>query len=63
MRATMIDPCIIFLDDLDEEDTLVDIHRWGSVSDASDASENDFETPVREPSTIRIPRSGTIIRS
>jgi hypothetical protein len=46
----------VFLDSLDEEDTLVDVHRWQPTSVRLDAGDDDFPTPVCEPETIPIPK-------
>jgi hypothetical protein len=40
---------------LDEEDTLVDVHRWQPARLRLDASDDDFPTPVCDADTIPIP--------
>ncbi len=52
---TSVDPCI-FLGDLDEEDTLVDVQRWNPASTLPEVAEDDFDTPVMDPPTVRVPR-------
>lgn len=67
---TSVDPCL-FLADLDEEDTLVDVQCWNLASNLPSAAEDDFDTPVVAAHSLlpnaeharRVHADGRVLRS
>ncbi len=54
MFETQLEPCT-FLDDLDDEDTLVDVHLWEPDVRLLEAASDEFPTPIITLSDLPTP--------